>query len=164
MPSSIILLRHGESADKQTGQSDFDRTLTDRGRHAIEELGLFLIRQKIFPDVILSSNAVRTTQTSQVLLESLERPKTPIIYDPVLYYGHDLDYKSSISKVEMKTKVLVVVGHNPTISSLIGDMTGNYSRALLPGQAAFIDLNKRGPLSIEDISGKLLRLIGPFLK
>ena len=158
----IILLRHGESADRQKGQTDFERMLTERGRHSITQLGLFFSREKIFPDIILSSNAVRTTQTTQTLVDALQDLKPTIIYDPALYHGGDRDYEKSILKIKEPMELLVVVGHNPTISSFVGAITGNYSRAFQPGQSALIELDGNSE-SILSLSGTLTKYIGPFL-
>jgi phosphohistidine phosphatase len=159
----IILLRHGESADKQAGQTDFDRVLTGRGRHSILQLGQHLIAEKIFPDIILSSSAVRTQETTQTLTGIPEAPKSRIIFEPALYLGLDDDYIEVIHKVERPSGILMIVGHNPTISALVGWITNHYSKALLPGQAAHIllDTSFERP---NEISGKLVQLIGPFLK
>lgn len=159
---TIILLRHGESADKQTGQTDFDRILTVRGSQSITQLGVYLNSEKIFPEIILASPATRTTQTVQEMFRVLNNPKPTIIYDPILYHGYDDDYRNSISRILNSIKVLMVVGHNPSISSLVGSLTGNYSKALRPGEAAFIQLND-SKLKLKSESGSLEKFVGPLI-
>jgi phosphohistidine phosphatase len=160
MTYTIILVRHGESADKQRSQSDFDRLLTQQGNDSIERLGSFLIKEKLLPKNILSSDAARTTQTTEALLRTLTTAKPQITYEHELYHGNDEVYLNSILQLHPPADVIMVVGHNPSISSLIGLMTGDYTRALHPGQAALIQFDK----AIGERSGRLMKLIGPFLK
>ena len=160
MMTHLILLRHGESADRQMGQTDFDRTLTTRGRHSITQLGLYLKSEKIFSDFILSSDAIRAKQTTQTLADALSIPEPSITYDSSLYLGLDLDYRASILKMKGPIKLLIVVGHNPSISSLATIINGHYSKAFQPGQAAFIELMTAQ--KIGTVKGNLLRFIGPF--
>lgn len=162
MLRKLILLRHGESADKQIGQSDFDRTLTERGHHSITQLGLFLMSEEIIPDFILSSGAIRTKQTTQAMLEVLSVSSSAIIFDMELYLGFDLHYRDSILKICDHVNSLLVVGHNPSISSLTGIITGQHSKALLPGQAAYIELDLNDE-KIKRLKGRLVKFIGPFV-
>jgi len=163
MLHSIVLIRHGESADKQANQTDFDRILTVRGAESIHRLGMRLKEEKIFPDGIISSDAVRTVQTTRALSSILETPEPSIHFQHSLYNSPDEKYLDCISGIEKEFGLLMLVGHNPSISSVIGRITGEYSTALHPGQAAFIQLF-RSDVELKPLAGKLIRLIGPFLK
>ena len=156
----ILLVRHGETTDKQHGQSDFDRVLTPQGRHSVELLSAFLMKEKIFPKIILSSSAIRTMQTVKSILGVMDDQPVPVRYERELYQGSDDVYLELLSKVLPSFDIVMVVGHNPSISSLIGVMTGQYSIALYPGQAALIVVNSLNEIT----SGKLVKLMGPFLK
>lgn len=164
MLSTIILLRHGESADKQPGQLDFDRSLTKLGRRSISQAGLYLKEEKLIPDFIISSNAKRTIETTQAISSVLEIPFDIIIYDPLLYQGSDKDYHTRLSLIDASFKLVLMVGHNPSISSLIGRLTGSYSTALHAGQAALIQFTTHANRNFEGSVGRLTKLIGPFLK
>jgi phosphohistidine phosphatase len=152
----ILLVRHGESADKQPGQSDFDRVITSRGRNAVEQLGSFLQQEKLIPKIIISSSAIRTKQTVESIIKTIEAPHPIIQYEQGLYQGSEHDYLDFISKIDSSTDVAMLVGHNPSISSLIGLLTGQHAVALHPGQVALIQ--------VDTSVAKLLKLIGPFLK
>jgi phosphohistidine phosphatase len=162
MLNEIILLRHGESVDKQIGQTDFDRILSEQGRNSITQLGLFFKSEKIIPDYILSSDAKRAKQTAQTLADALSFSEASISYEPALYLGLDLHYRDSILKLKDSINVLVVVGHNPSISSLCAMIVGDYSKALQPGQAAIIKLKSPNE-EIGMLKGTLLKFVGPFI-
>lgn len=150
----LILLRHGESADKQHGQSDFDRILTQRGIDGIKRLASQLSNEKIIPDYVLASPANRTKQTAQILLDSISM-KLKIHYEPDIYNGDDLTYKNLIEGVGYDWKCLLLVGHNPSISALVGRLTGKGFVVLHPGQAVALEVE-------EKISRcTLLKIFGP---
>ena len=160
---TIILLRHGESADKQPGQPDFERMLTDRGRRSIEQLALELSGKKIFPDSILSSDAVRAVQTTQAVLSACSALSPYILYNHDLFHGMDDVYLDAVVNLDKPMKRLMVVGHNPSISSFIGKLTGNYKVSLHPGQAALIHFHDGTDFKSIAGAGVLEGLIGPFL-
>ena len=164
MERFIILLRHGESTDRQAGQTDFERTLTERGERSILQLGDVLMNEKIFPDIIFSSNAVRTVQTTEAVSSVHKNYKPRIMYEPSLYQGTYEEYQHHISKIELPYSTLMVVGHNPSISVLISSFTNNYIKALQPGQAALIQINDRADSNFKSLSGNFIKLIGPFLR
>ena len=62
----ILLLRHAKSSWKNSsnGQlNDIDRPLNKRGLEDATYIGIYLKKLDLFPDLILSSPALRTKQT-----------------------------------------------------------------------------------------------------
>ena len=154
----LILVRHGESADKQPGQSDFDRVLTLKGKISIELLGKFFKRDKLKLNSVISSPAMRARETSIILSHAIEFLSEKIQFEASLYDGTDQDYLDVISN---SMPSLMIVGHNPAISNLIGNATGDYSTALLPGQSAVLEIDDGvDPKRIK----QSIQLIGPFHK
>jgi phosphohistidine phosphatase len=133
----LILLRHGESADKQHGQTDFERILTPRGIDSIKRLATHFANEKLIPDYAIVSPAARTMQTTQILLDALDL-KLELHFEDDIYNGDELTYQNLINSVSNDSKCLLLVGHNPTISSLAGRLTGKTFISLLPGEAAVL--------------------------
>lgn len=153
---SIILLRHAESADKQHGQTDFDRILTNRGVDSIKQLAAQLSNEKIIPDYVLASPAVRTKQTALLLLSGMVLKMEPR-FERDIYNGDDLVYQNLISATGNEWKCLLLVGHNPSISALVGRLTEKSFAGLYPGQAAVLTFEK------EITQSALLKTLGPFM-
>jgi len=63
MTKVIAVLRHAQSAGKQSGQRDYDRVLTPEGVASINKLGKKLSEQGWKPDFVLGSSATRVQQT-----------------------------------------------------------------------------------------------------
>ena len=152
----LILLRHGESADKQHGQADFERVLTTRGIDSIIRLAAHLSNEKIIPDYALVSPATRTKQTAQILLDALDL-KLNQNFETDIFNGDDLVYKSLVESVSVDWNYFLLVGHNPSISALVGRLTQKSFVGLHPGQAAILTFDNK----IEQST--LLKTIGPFM-
>lgn len=156
MIQKIILVRHGESADKQVGQTDFERVLTDRGKISIQQLGRFLKQENIFPDSIFASTAVRTQQTAEILAAEIGKKEIENVAS--LYNGTDSEYLNILSQT---AGTVLIVGHNPAISFVAGKLCTDYSICFAPGQAAIIEISTDHS---KNLFGRLLKLVGPLNK
>lgn len=152
----LILLRHGESADKQHGQTDFERILTSRGIDSIKQLASHLSNEKLIPDYALVSPATRTKQTAQILFDALDLKLEPY-FEADIYNGDDLAYKNLIEAIAGNWKCLLLVGHNPSISALAGRLTQKGFYGFHPGQAAVLTFEK------EITQVELMKTLGPFM-
>ena len=63
MTRKLFVLRHAQSAGKQSRQRDYDRDLTAVGEAKAKALGKKIKKENINIDLILSSDAVRTQRT-----------------------------------------------------------------------------------------------------
>jgi phosphohistidine phosphatase len=108
-------MRHSKA--EQSGPSDFERELTDRGVLDATEAGQWLASRGIEPDQALVSSAVRTRQTWEAVNEGggwdLEGT-----YDDTLYEAGTESALDLIRETDPAIQTLVVVGHNPTMASL----------------------------------------------
>ncbi|MEP0712905.1 MAG: histidine phosphatase family protein, partial [Algoriphagus sp.] len=60
----IILVRHGKSAWNNSELTDHDRPLATRGLNDVPMMALRLKEKGLTPDLIITSSAIRATQTS----------------------------------------------------------------------------------------------------
>jgi phosphohistidine phosphatase len=112
---TLVVIRHSKS--EQSGPSDFERELTDRGMVDAAEAGQWLAGRGIEPDLALVSAAVRTQQTWEAANEAggwdLEGTPEDSLYEAGTESALDL-----IRETDDVIRTLVVVGHNPTMASL----------------------------------------------
>ncbi|MEP0710919.1 histidine phosphatase family protein [Algoriphagus sp.] len=132
----LILLRHGEASF--SGESDFQRQLTKKGRDAISRLGKTLEGKLKSVDLMYCSTATRTRETAELLGNHLAIEDTFFTKD--IYDG---DLKKLISLLENTTNTVtscLLVGHNPTISLLLSHISGENYIGMQPGMMAILDL------------------------
>ncbi|MGC1322541.1 MAG: phosphohistidine phosphatase SixA [Candidatus Udaeobacter sp.] len=146
----LYFLRHGEADWPGWTKPDDERPLTDFGKKEVREVAKFLNRLKVKPDLIVSSPLPRALQTAEVAAEQL---KTKLRQDEVLEPGFGISELSTVLK-RHRSKVLMLVGHEPDFSSVISALTGGFIKMSKAG-VALVDID------IETEKGKLLWLFPP---
>lgn len=120
---NLILLRHAKSSWKNPSLSDFDRPLNKRGIKDAPAMAE-LVRKKNIPlDLILSSTAKRTSETTKTFVKILDY-KNEILFLDDLYLASSKTILSKIHLINEVYKNILVVCHNPGITDLtnyIGD-------------------------------------------
>ena len=113
----LWLLRHAEAAD---GLPDDERPLTEQGARHAEAAGRALARLGTHIDACLSSPKLRARQTAQLACEPLG---VPVTLEPTLsgepFDAHELT--AGLGDV-------LLVGHDPSFSLTLHDLTGTQSR------------------------------------
>jgi phosphohistidine phosphatase len=146
----LYFLRHGEADWPDWNRPDDERPLTDFGKKEVRQVAKFLDRLKVKPDLIVTSPLPRASQTAKIAAEQL---KVKLREDESLGPGFGLSELRTMFK-RHRSKVLMLVGHEPDFTSLISELTG----ALLKLSKAGVALLDIDPESEE---GKLLWLFPP---
>jgi phosphohistidine phosphatase len=120
----LWLLRHAEAAD---GSPDDDRPLTERGIAQAEAAGLALDTLGIAIDACLSSPKLRALQTAQLACAPLGVEFT---VEPRLA-GAPFD----VADLAAGLGEVLLVGHDPSFSLTLHDLTGAQSRMRKGGLA-----------------------------
>lgn len=120
----LWLLRHAEAAD---GQPDDERPLTERGILQAEAAGRALARLGERIDVCLSSPKRRALQTAELACQPLGIQVTP---EPALG-GEPFDVVAITAGLDR----VLLVGHDPSFSLLLHDLTGVQARMKKGGLA-----------------------------
>lgn len=154
-------MRHAQSADKQPGQSDKERELTVQGIRDSIKIGSWLRAQKINPDVIVSSTAIRAKATSGLLLDTLKLMPEIIALNDELYDASVRTFLKEITQLEDTLNHVICVGHNPTISYLAEYLTKAEIGDLPAGGLVIIQFDILLWQKIGEASGKFIKLITP---
>ncbi|MEP6464360.1 MAG: histidine phosphatase family protein [Frankiaceae bacterium] len=118
---TLIVVRHAK-ADTPSAGSDFDRPLRPRGLRDARAAGAWL-RETIGPvDVLISSPARRAVETAAELLAAYGDAAPPTRYTQEVYEATAAALLEVVSDVAEDSVVLV--GHNPSVSALVGMLTG----------------------------------------
>jgi phosphohistidine phosphatase len=120
----LWLLRHAEAAD---GAPDDERPLTEKGLRQAEAAGRALARLGEKIDVCLSSPKLRALQTAERACEPLG---IEVRIEPVLS-GEPFD----VHAITAGLGDVLLVGHDPSFSLLLHDLTGTQARMKKGGLA-----------------------------
>jgi phosphohistidine phosphatase len=132
---------------------DAARRLTERGEHQARAAGIALARLGAVFDAVLFSPKVRARQTAELAAERWDAPQRELLrlYEPLAGGLRAGDALSELAGVSADGRLLLV-GHEPDLSGVVGELTG-----------ARADLKKGGlaVVRLEAVGGELAVLMRP---
>jgi phosphohistidine phosphatase len=133
----LHLLRHASAGDPAEWVGDDAlRPLTRKGRRQAERLGAFLDAHGVRPDVIVSSPLVRAQQTAELVAGVLGMT---VRKDERL--AGDFGRRELWELLrELGAREPMLVGHDPDLSELLGELIGARGIFLRKGTLATLDL------------------------
>jgi phosphohistidine phosphatase len=120
----LILIRHAKS-DWSSNISDFERTLNEKGLRDAQKMGQFLKLNEIIPDLIISSGAKRAFSTAELISQSLTHNDKIVVKNEIYNAASDV-IKNVVNKIEESYNTVFLVAHNPGLSNLIDNLSGQY--------------------------------------
>lgn len=149
-------LRHGIAAEPESWSgSDADRPLTREGRERMEREAKAIDELDIGLDCIVTSPLLRAKQTAEILAARLDL-RAKLVEDSRLAEGFNLECLAAILSSHPDSESIVLVGHEPSMSAVIGRAIGKASVELKKAALAGLEFDDRG-----SPSGTLLCLIPP---
>ncbi|RMG74745.1 MAG: phosphohistidine phosphatase SixA [Chloroflexi bacterium] len=145
----LYFFRHGD-AEYQAGLSDHDRQLTPKGIFRTKNAAAVLKNLGIKPDYIFSSPRIRAKQTADILADTLG---TSVEIRDELNFDFNLMLLHQLLKGKTTETKIMLVGHNPSMSEVVSQLTGTQIE-MKKGGLARVDL-------ITASSGMLVWLIAP---
>ncbi|MGH2854943.1 MAG: SixA phosphatase family protein [Solirubrobacteraceae bacterium] len=157
MARQLWLLRHADAEPHGTRQ-DSERRLTERGERQARLAGVAIARMGVEFEALLSSPKERALRTATVAAQELSdrsqvgRQHGRLEVHPPLAGGFDAQQALAALADRSADGRLLLVGHEPDLSTVVGQLTG-----------ARIDLKKGGlaVVRVEGPSGELLALLRP---
>lgn len=133
----IFIVRHGD-ADFNS-DTDYTRELTERGINRVKDTAEFIktncIKSSIKIDLCISSAALRTRQTAEILCNA--NNITNCDFHQELYSTVTSKWIDALSANIAKN--IIIVGHNPTFSQLVNNLCG-FEVYMKPANCAFVKL------------------------
>lgn len=143
----IYILRHGIAEDGKAGQADSERRLTPEGKEKLRCTLACVRKAGVRPDLVLSSPYKRALETASLVREELE-VKMPISKTATLTPMERPEKVWEEIRLHKDAGQIVLAGHEPQLSSLVGYLTGS------PG--ANVEM-KKGAIARVDVESLGLR-------
>ncbi len=121
----LIMIRHAKSDWSNLQQKDFDRELNSRGLRDAPMMGNRLAKRELGIDLMISSTAKRTEQTSKLLAKELSFPPEKIVWTDKLYHAPKEIIEDVVLEIDDKYNSVVVVCHNNGITDFVNQLAGN---------------------------------------
>jgi phosphohistidine phosphatase len=144
----LTLLRHAKSDWDQTGLSDHQRPLNDRGQRAAPVVGRFIAKTylgangipAVLPKVdrIISSTAVRALSTARLVADAMALDQSRIIQEGTAYLAEPKTLLQIVQGLDESWNHVIMVGHNPGITDFANRLLKKGELEEMPTCAAAI--------------------------
>lgn len=157
---TLLVMRHAKSDWGAAFSRDHDRPLNSRGEKTARRMGRFLTDTGTIPDLVVSSTAVRALTTVELAAKA-GRWRCSIVTDPSLYASDPDRVLEVLAGVDPDVDLLLIAGHEPTWSGLVGRLMGG-GRVHMPTAAvACLDLPHGSWADLSDGVCELRWLVTP---
>jgi len=120
----LFVVRHAKSSWDDSTISDHDRPLNERGLRNAPDMGSRLRDREVSPDALISSTALRSRTTAEIIADSMNFPKDQIVFDRALYHASATELQEYIGGLNDAHTSVMLFGHNPGMTSLVSHLFG----------------------------------------
>ncbi len=157
----LYLLRHGIAEDHASRGGDAERELTDEGKEKTRAALEAVRKMKFFaPELVIASPLIRAQQTAEIALEDFAKEAKFETSAMLIPMAEVTDTMTLVAKCAKKYSRIMLVGHEPHLSS--------FGSALLGSPTPVIEMKKAAIAKFEihridspRMRGQLLALFPP---
>jgi phosphohistidine phosphatase len=121
---TLLVLRHAKSSWSDSTIDDHARPLNPRGLRDAPRVGTLVREQELTPDLLIASDAVRARETAAAVARAAGYTRE-ILLDPSLYLADPEAIYAVLGARGAHTNRIMIVGHNPGLSQLVAQLTGD---------------------------------------
>ncbi|WP_296705927.1 phosphohistidine phosphatase SixA [Algoriphagus sp.] len=132
----LFLLRHGEAGFSEG--TDFQRQLTQKGIERLNRMGSGLKSRSLSVDLMYCSTARRTMETASIIHDYITIKEEIFIKE--IYGGNLGDLIHLLENIPIQVNSCLIIGHNPILSLLVANLSGESYINLQPGMLAHLEL------------------------
>ena len=119
----LIFVRHAKAEDPSSGISDFERSLTLKGKIISRSMGKKLRRIEKPPVTIITSPAFRAIETALIFALEFGVEPDKILINSNIYYKMTLRYiPEIISGAGVNSETIILFGHNPSFTDIVSSL------------------------------------------
>jgi phosphohistidine phosphatase len=115
---TLILVRHAKSSWEDKNVTDYERTLSNRGKKDAPFMAGILKDKNVRIDLILSSPAIRALTTAKIFAKEFGIAEKEIVVDKNMYEAGRKDLLKILLETDDSVDHLMLFGHNPGLTYL----------------------------------------------
>ncbi|HBH84177.1 MAG: hypothetical protein A2X05_04740 [Bacteroidetes bacterium GWE2_41_25] len=120
----LIFVRHSKAEELSPEMSDFERSLTTKGKSIANIMALRLKEKEKSAGVILTSPAFRGVETALIFARVFRIPSEEILMADNIYYKLNLQtLLQELKRIKEDEEVVTLFGHNPSFTELAGTLS-----------------------------------------
>jgi phosphohistidine phosphatase len=115
---TLYLIRHAKSNWDNPSIKDFDRPLSPRGLKDAAQMAELLHLQRIKPDLLVTSPALRAFSTARFFAAEFQLAEEALVKNPDIYEAAPATIVRIISQLPDEAHIVLLFGHNPTFTDI----------------------------------------------
>jgi phosphohistidine phosphatase len=120
----LIFVRHSKAEEPSLDISDFERSLTTKGKTLANTMALRLKEKENSAGVIITSPAFRAVETALIFAGIYKIPSEQILMAGNIYYRLNLNtLQEDLSRIKEETDIVTLFGHNPSFTELADELS-----------------------------------------
>lgn len=120
----LIFVRHSKAEEPSLNISDFERSLTTKGKLLANVMALQMKEKEKSAGVILTSPAFRAVETALIFAGVFRIPSEEILMAGTIYYKFNLQSLQEIlGRIKEEEELVTIFGHNPSFTELAGSLS-----------------------------------------
>ncbi len=119
---TLLLVRHAKSSWDDSGFSDFERPLNQRGKADAPIMAKRLKDKKIKIDAFVASPAKRAKKTAEIFMKEYDANEKNLTLVPSLYEASVNDFYHTVERLNDKDDTIALFSHNPGITDFVNSL------------------------------------------
>ena len=158
----LIFIRHGKAEDPAPEISDFERSLTLKGKSISKLMARKLREKENSPGIMITSPAFRALETALIFAGGFGIEPENIIINSNLYYKMNFHYLPELlSLVSENDDTITLFGHNPSFTEIADSLCKEGCDFMPKCGVIGISFNVRTWSEIRRNSGKIEYFLKP---
>jgi phosphohistidine phosphatase len=153
-------MRHAK-AIKSGFSSDYERDLEERGKKDAATMAIALHKSNIKPDLIVASPSTRTKRTALIVAKELNLEPQNLEFETSIYEAEINDLMHVIRSFNDTYKSILLIGHNPSMTGIVGYLTNTFLDHLPTSGIVVVDLQESTWKQTQSRKGRVVWSLSP---
>lgn len=118
---TVFVVRHAKSSWDNFALSDHDRPLLPVGVKKTKRISKYLKDNKVLPDLLISSSAVRAYETAKLIAKDIGYDTDTIVKQKNLYHAGVGEIYDELYSIDNRINSVMIFGHNPAFTYFVNN-------------------------------------------
>lgn len=158
----LIFVRHGRAENQPLGISDFERSLTTKGKVISKTMAQRFREREPDPGLFITSPAFRALETAFIFAEEFGIKYEKILLASFLYFNVNIkSLLEMLKKIDDEINIITLFGHNPSFTEIPDRLSRKGCEFLTKTSIACISFKVKKWSDIKPDSGKTEYFLKP---
>lgn len=161
----LIFVRHGRAEDQASGITDFERSLTVKGKITCRQMAKLFRHRESDPGLFITSPAFRALETAYIFAEEFGIKYEDIRIESSIYFKSGLKILyDMLESVGDEIDTITLFGHNPSFTEIPDRLSVNGCEFLTKTSIACLSFPVKTWSELKTDSGKMEYFLKPEKK